>query len=279
MNIYYQDIIERIRIHYQEMTDTEKLIGDFFLNNEKKQDFSAKIMSRQLHVSETALSRFAKKIGFSGYREFQYMYEINFHMPKYTNDDVVQRILDTYEMLLQSFNGSIEVGKIKSFCEALSRAERIFIFALGSSACAASEFKLRFMRLGLQVEVIDNPHLMQMQAVLARQEDLVIGMSLGGETREVLGALKAAKLRNVGVTLITANRKKSLHDLFRQVLIVPSIEGLSLGDNISPQVPLLILTDIIYSFFMGMDSNYKSALLQDTLSAIQTEGPDDRGIF
>lgn len=279
MNIYYQDIIERIRIHYQEMTDTEKLIGDFFLNNEKKQDFSAKIMSRQLHVSETALSRFAKKIGFSGYREFQYMYEINFHMPKYTNDDVVQRILDTYEMLLQSFNGSIEVGKIKSFCEALSRAERIFIFALGSSACAASEFKLRFMRLGLQVEVIDNPHLMQMQAVLARQEDLVIGMSLGGETREVLGALKAAKLRNVGVTLITANRKKSLHDLFRQVLIVPSIEGLSLGDNISPQVPLLILTDIIYSFFMGMDSNYKSALLQDTLSAIQTEGPDDRVIF
>lgn len=279
MNIYYKDIIDRIRIHYQEMTDTEKLIADYFLNNQKKQDFSAKVMSRQLHVSETALSRFAKKIGFSGYREFQYMYEINFHIPKYTNDDMVQKILDTYEKLLQGFNGSIEAGKISSFCEALSRAERIFIFALGSSACAALEFKLRFMRLGLQVEVIDNPHLMQMQAVLARQEDLVIGMSLSGETREVLGALKAAKLRNVGVILITSNRKKALADLFRQVLIVPSIEGLSLGDNISPQLPLLILTDIIYSFFMGMDSNYKSALLQDTLTAIKTDETNDRAVY
>ena len=279
MNIYYQDILERIRLHYQEMTDTEKLIARFFLDNQKKQDFSAKILSRQLHVSETALSRFAKKIGFSGYREFQYMYEINFHMPKYTNDDVVQKILDTYQKLLQGFNGKLEMDKINAFCQSLSKAERVFIFALGSSACAASEFKLRFMRLGLQVEVIDNPHLMQMQAVLARPEDLVIGMSLSGETREVLGALKAAKLRNVGVTLITSNRRKQLQELFRHVLIIPSIEGLSLGDNISPQFPLLILADIIYSCYMGMDSNYKTALLQDTLSAIQAEEPNDRIVF
>ena len=111
MNIYYQDILERIRLHYQEMTDTEKLIARFFLDNQKKQDFSAKILSRQLHVPETALSRFAKKIGFSGYREFQYMYEINFHMPKYTNDDVVQKILDTYQKLLQGFNGKLEMDK------------------------------------------------------------------------------------------------------------------------------------------------------------------------
>ena len=40
MNIYYQDILERIRLHYQEMTDTEKLIARFFLDNQKKQDFS-----------------------------------------------------------------------------------------------------------------------------------------------------------------------------------------------------------------------------------------------
>lgn len=92
------------------------------------------------------------------------MYEINFHMPKYTNDDVVQKILDTYQKLLQGFNGKLEMDKINAFCQSLSKAERVFIFALGSSACAASEFKLRFMRLGLQVEVIDNPHLMQMQA-------------------------------------------------------------------------------------------------------------------
>ena len=272
MNIYYQDICERISKSYQEMTDTEQVIADFFLNNQKKQEFSAKVLSKQLHVSETALSRFAKKIGFSGYREFLYMYEINFHMPTYENEGFVQKILDTYENLLQSFNGSIDTGQIEAFCQRLSAANRILIFALGSSACAAYEFKLRFMRLGLQVEVIDNPHLMQMQAVLASSEDLVIGMSISGETREVLAALKAAAQRGAESVLVTASRRKLLQEDFRQLLVVPSIEGLSLGDNISPQFPLLILTDIIYSLFIGIDSKYKAALFQDTLTAIQKDG-------
>lgn len=39
MNIYYQDILERIRLHYQEMTDTEKLIARFFLDNQKNRIF------------------------------------------------------------------------------------------------------------------------------------------------------------------------------------------------------------------------------------------------
>lgn len=43
MNIYYQDIIERIRIHYQEMTDTEKLIADYFLGNRKGRIFLQKL--------------------------------------------------------------------------------------------------------------------------------------------------------------------------------------------------------------------------------------------
>ena len=71
-----------------------------------------------------------------------------------------------------------------------------------SSACAAREFKLRFMRLGLLVEIIDNPHLMQMQAVLTKPEDLVIGMSISGETEAVLDALRTAGLHHTETVLI-----------------------------------------------------------------------------
>ena len=80
MNIYFQDIIERIRIHYKKMTNTERVIADFFLTNTEKMEFTAKAMAARLHVSEPAMTRFSKKIGFSGYREFQYLYEINFQV-------------------------------------------------------------------------------------------------------------------------------------------------------------------------------------------------------
>ena len=44
----------------------------------KKMDFSAKEIAKHLFVSEASLSRFAKKCGFRGYREFIYQYEESF---------------------------------------------------------------------------------------------------------------------------------------------------------------------------------------------------------
>ena len=63
MNIYFQDIIERIRIHYKKMTNTERVIADFFLTNTEKMEFTAKAMAARLHVSEPAMTVF-QKIGF-----------------------------------------------------------------------------------------------------------------------------------------------------------------------------------------------------------------------
>ena len=66
MNIYFQDIMERIRMHYKKMTNTERIIADFFLSNTEKMEFSAKAVAARLHVSEPAMTRFSKKSGFPG---------------------------------------------------------------------------------------------------------------------------------------------------------------------------------------------------------------------
>ena len=58
-----------------EMTHVEHAIANYFLNNEEMTDFSSKRISALLYVSEATLSRFAKKCGFKGYREFIFAYE------------------------------------------------------------------------------------------------------------------------------------------------------------------------------------------------------------
>ena len=105
MNIYFQDIMERIRMHYKKMTNTERIIADFFLSNTEKMEFSAKAVAARLHVSEPAMTRFSKKIGFSGYREFQYLYEINFQMVQCDDEELLHRIIDTYQKILLHFDG------------------------------------------------------------------------------------------------------------------------------------------------------------------------------
>ena len=78
MEYYVKSVVPIIESNYDNFTNLEKTIADFFIKNQEKMDFSAKKISEKLFVSEASLSRFAKKCGYRGYREFVYQYEETF---------------------------------------------------------------------------------------------------------------------------------------------------------------------------------------------------------
>lgn len=66
-----KSVVPVIESVYENFTTLEKNIADFFINNvDKDEDFSAINISKKLHVSEATLTRFPKKCGYTGYREF-----------------------------------------------------------------------------------------------------------------------------------------------------------------------------------------------------------------
>ena len=78
MEYYVKSVIPIIESNYENFTTVERTIADFFMNNQERMDFSSKRISEHLFVSEASLSRFAKKCGYRGYREFVYQYEETF---------------------------------------------------------------------------------------------------------------------------------------------------------------------------------------------------------
>lgn len=72
----------------------------FFISNEKEMDFSSGRMAKMLHVSEASLSRFAKKMGYSGYREFIYNYQPSIAERPNVEEQTIH-VLYSYEELLQ----------------------------------------------------------------------------------------------------------------------------------------------------------------------------------
>ena len=73
---YYQnETKQNIEKNFEDMTQLEKSIGEFFIKNKSARDFSSKGISGLLYVSEASLHRFAKKCGYKGYREFIFSYE------------------------------------------------------------------------------------------------------------------------------------------------------------------------------------------------------------
>ena len=71
-----KNILPVIESVYGSLTHLEKKIADYFLSAEAlTADLSAQAVSQRLYVSVPSLTRFAKKCGFSGYRQFIFEFQ------------------------------------------------------------------------------------------------------------------------------------------------------------------------------------------------------------
>jgi DNA-binding MurR/RpiR family transcriptional regulator len=268
-NQYEKSVIPLIEAVYSSFTTVERNIADFFIHNREEMDFSSKNISKLLYVSEASLSRFAKRCGFKGYREFIFNYQNAFKEPGKQIDELTKTVLNTYQELLNKSFALVDEAQMHRIAKMLTTSHRVFVYGMGSSGMAAQEFKMRFMRLGLFVESINDSHIMRMNSALLREDDLVIGISISGKTEEIISGLRKAKERGSSTILITANNREGYHAFCDEILLVAVKKNLDAGNVISPQFPVLVMVDIFYSFFLNTDLFNRSALHSNTVSALQ----------
>lgn len=268
MSYYLKSVIETIESNYNKFTPTEKIIADFFIHNDKKMDFSAKKLSDKLFVSEASLSRFSQKCGFRGYREFIYEYRQSFIEKQAEITNNLSKVLETYQKLLNKTYSLIDENQIKRVIEYLNKSEKVLVCGKGSSGLAANEMETRFMRIGVNIDSITDTDQMKMRAVFHREKSLVVGLSISGETKEVIYFLKEAHKKKARTVLVTSQNKGELKEVCDEIVLVPSLKHLNYGNVISPQFPLSIMVDLLYSFFVDEDKNTKEKMHDDTLKAL-----------
>ena len=234
-------------------TETERHIADYFLKNDAIGDLSAEFISTELSVSPASLSRFAKKSGYQGYREFVYEYR-NSYVEKTTVEQEESRlVLDTYQSLLNKVYNLLDEAQIKRIVEKLRVAKRVYVCGRGSSGLAAEEMATRFRWIGIDMVALRDNENIKMQSVFLNPQNLVIGLSLSGTKSEVLYMLARGCRQGADTILITEKNRKSYEDFCREVILVPSLQHLNHGNLISPQFPLLMMIDIIYVAYVNHD--------------------------
>ena len=245
MEHFEKSIIPVIESVYPSFTPLERTVADFFIHNTDESDLSARHVSELLYVSEASLSRFAKKCGYTGYREFVYRYQEGLNAALPGTDDHIKQVLNTYQELLNKSYSLADRAQIDRICHILTSKRRVYVYGLGSSGLSAQEMKLRFMN-----------------AVLLNESCAAIGITVSGQTPEVLRALGAAKEKGASTILFTS-RSSSDYDAFcDEVLLLAVKEHLKNGGAISPQFPILVMIDVLYSHFLTTDSERKEALYE-----------------
>lgn len=279
MEYYVKSVVPIIESNYNNFTMVEKNIADFFIHNHEKMDFSAKTVATKLFVSEASLSRFAKKCGYRGYREFVYQYEETLVEKKESMTGNTRMVLNAYQELLNKTYSLVDEGQIARIREYLNQAERVFVCGKGSSGLAASEMELRFMRIGVDIDCLQDSDRMRMQAVFQDKRCLVFGISISGDTEGVRYLLREAHKRGAKTVMITAQNKDSYAEYCSEVLLLPSLRHLNHGNVISPQFPILVMLDLIYSYYVEQDKSKKESFHDNTLRALEEGKVGRRGMF
>ena len=257
------DIATIIDLHFEELTELEQEIARYFLQAETIQDdLSSQQVTQKLHISQAALTRFSKKCGFTGYREFVFQYQHQASKPdthSHKHSPLTKRVLRSYSIMREQTQDLIDEEQLERVAQLIDDAERVYFFGTGSSGLIAREMKLRFMRLGVVCEALTDQDGFAWTTSIMDENCLVLGFSLSGTTPSILDSLLDAKEMGAKTVLFTSIPNKN-SQAYTETVLVASHSQSSYIQRISAQLPMLILIDLIYAYFLEINRESKEKI-------------------
>ncbi|MFS9200117.1 MurR/RpiR family transcriptional regulator [Streptococcus oralis subsp. tigurinus] len=257
------DIATIIDLHFEELTELEQEIARYFLQPETSQDdLSSQQVTQKLHISQAALTRFAKKCGFTGYREFVFQYQHQASKPdthSHKHSPLTKRVLRSYSIMREQTQDLIDEEQLERVAQLIEDAERVYFFGTGSSGLVAREMKLRFMRLGVVCEALTDQDGFAWTTSIMDENCLVLGFSLSGTTQSVLDSLLDAEEMGAKTILFTSAPNKN-SQAYTETVLVASHSQPSYIQRISAQLPMLFLIDLVYAYFLEINRESKEKI-------------------
>ncbi len=100
-----------------------------------------------------------------------------------------------YEEILTATNKLVDEEKLEEIAKLIDSSKRVYFYGIGSSGLVAMEIKSRFMRLGVVCDAITDENNLIWTTNILDDSCLVIGLSLSGQTEEVMEHLQLAAQR------------------------------------------------------------------------------------
>lgn len=244
------DLFLTIESSKLKFTAVDEQIADYFLSG--KPPLKQSVLARKINVSAASITRFCKKIGFENYKELMYFYRKTVKEHSNDKNKVTRNLQYRYKEMINEIDEKIDIEDVKLVCNYIKRHKIIHIYGLGLSAIAGEDFKFRFTRIGKYVEVVQDYDSIEMISSLLNKENLIIYLSLRGENQHVIQSLRRLKEKGATIVIITSNQSSDIGDLANVTLLTSQIKNANEVEQISGQIPLLIIIDVLYSQYINM---------------------------
>lgn len=216
-------------------------------------------ISKESGIGEATITRFSKKMGYSGLQDFKVTLAREISGLK--NRKIINRSIENDEGVMESarklFDSNIRIlentfniidgNDIEKATDMIINAKKVFFIGIGYSGMTAEDSNYKFSRIGFNCMSLDSSHDMIMMAALMDEDDVVVAISHSGETDEIVKAVSIAKANGARVISVTEDKSSRLRDVSDVSLRYFSGESILETGSISSKLAQFFVIDLVYT--------------------------------
>lgn len=280
------DVSIRLKIKslYNGLSAKEQIIADYVLEDPiSVAHNSISDLSAELNVAGSTLFQFAKKLGYSGFKEFKMailVQENNFpttsiHENIEIDDNeltIAQKVFDSNIKTLTNTKNILQLDNLKKAAEIISNSNFLYFFGVGGSGILAEDAYHKFLRSPIYVRHNTDYHVQLMNASLLTPQDCAICISHTGKSKETIKIAETVKKVGAKVIVITSHGSSPLAKIGDIVFVSISEEIEFHSEALSSRISQLSILDSLYVILMFMNKEKSKETLykvRDSISQLK----------
>ena len=283
------NLLLKIRGYLPSFNPALKKIADYILGNPHEVKLMrVKDLANRCGVSEATVIRFVHALGLTGFQEMKIILteitsdkspEKEFVYNDVTSgdsiDSIIKTILLNLNTTIQDTNALIEISDVKNAIEALRQAEKIDIYAAGSSYVSGEHARIRLYRIGKRCITYCDPSQQSVSASLLTQQDVAIGISNSGSTRATVRALGQAQ-ESGATTICITNHELSPLTKFADIKLFTSTQNSAFfQQSMVSWVAQMLIIDVIYAGLAVKDFDIAVRRIQKSTTSLLNQHIDN----
>jgi DNA-binding MurR/RpiR family transcriptional regulator len=262
--------LSRISDALPNLNGAARKVAEFILNAPQETiDLTISELGSRVGVSEASIVRFAQSLGYSGFHALKIRLAEDIvspllvvHEDMMPDDGVADGVRKAMAVGLRSLEDTIRILDMSVFeaaIGALCRARQIALFASGNSIPIAMDLNFRLTKIGLLSRFSIDPTTQEMHATLVSAEDVAVGISHTGSSKDTVYALELAKQNGATTICITNHSDSPLTRHGDFCLFTATRLSHFREERLASNLAMLALTEALY---VGICMEHPDAMVQ-----------------
>lgn len=254
-----KDLLHKIENSYKDFSAGQKRIADLFKENQIVLAFSsASEIGKKVEVSESTVIRWAQKLGFKGYAEFQHVMQKKLaeqrieqvedeKTTEYTSQSIVKNLLDADIKSISQLKETLQEEQLLQVVDLIGSAKKIYVTSNFFDFGLAHSFTHWMNRVLDKTELLmqgDMQYYHQLSKLT--EDDILIAFAFPRYTKNVIETLQTAKEQGTTVIVITDQVDAPVAPFADELLLVPISTTLSIDSYTAVHALLTSIMRFIY---------------------------------